>query len=46
MERYGIVRVQTVQYNYKGWKYAHLADAVRQARRDAAPDDAAPGSAR
>lgn len=46
MERYGIVCVQTVQYNYKGWKYAHLADAVRQARRDVALNDATPGSAR
>ena len=34
MARHGIIRVETVQYRYKTWRYTHLSDAVVQAARD------------
>lgn len=34
MAEYGILRVETVRYHYKNWRYSNLDDALRQARRE------------
>lgn len=36
MARFGITRVPAVRYHYRAWRYSNLADALAQARRDAA----------
>jgi hypothetical protein len=36
MDQFGITKVPTYQYRYRDWRYSNLADAVAQARRDAA----------
>lgn len=36
MSQHGITRVPADRYHYKEWRYSNLADAVAQARRDAA----------
>ena len=34
MARHGITRRSVHQYRYKFWRYARLADAIAQAKRD------------
>lgn len=46
LDQFGITKVPSYQYHYRGWRYSNLADAIAQARRDIALSPSSQGATR